>query len=69
MSAMKTDFCVYNDGSIFLLTPLTAAAKEWVAEHLDHDEVQHWGPAVAVEPRYIVDIATFIRDDGLTLGA
>jgi hypothetical protein len=59
-----TDFIVRNEGSIVLLTPITNVAKEWVEEHLPED-VQHWGTAIVVEPRYIMDILQGIHEDGL----
>lgn len=53
--------------SIYLLTPLTDAAREWIAEHLP-DDVQRWGPSVAIGHRYVEDIVCGMIDDGLTLG-
>lgn len=69
MSENKTtDFNVLNEGSIILLNPITAAAGEWVDEHIlaGNDEVQMWGSAVVVEPRFIEDILRGIVSDGLT---
>jgi len=59
-----TDFSVSNQGTIFLLTPLTEAAKEWTEQHLSHDR-QSWGPSVVVEHRYIEPIVEGIRANGL----
>ena len=58
------DFIVSNHGTIFLLQPLTAAAKEWVAEHLPEDH-QTFGSSIAVEHRFILDIVDGIRNNGL----
>lgn len=58
------DFTVSNEGSIFLLTPLTQAAKDWVEEHLPEDR-QSFGGAVVIEHRYISDIVAGIQAYGL----
>jgi hypothetical protein len=60
------DFQVINQGSIFLLSPCSAAAHDWVAEHISDDH-QEWGGSIAVEPRYIGDIVAGIKADGLSV--
>lgn len=61
------DFTVTNHGSIFLLTPMNETASEWIENNLPEDR-QTLGLAVAVEHRYIADIVTGIRNDGLIVG-
>jgi hypothetical protein len=61
-----TDVSVLNEGSIFLLTPLSPFARDWFAEHLP-DDAQHFGAAVVVEPRYVADILDGMAQDGLAL--
>lgn len=54
-----------NHGSIWIITPLTDAGSLWIAEHIP-DDAPRWGAnGVAVEARYVVDIANGARDDGL----
>lgn len=60
-----SDFRVENHGSILLLNPLTVAAEQWIGENLG-DDVQYFGHAVAVEPRYMQHIIDGIEGDGLT---
>lgn len=60
------DFIVENHGSIFLLRPLSEAAREWATKHIPED-AQNWGDAVVVEHRYIGDIVAGIQADGLTV--
>jgi len=60
------DFSVSNHGSIYLLTPLTGAAEEWVDEHIGDDALR-FGYGVSVEHRYIRDIVDGIVNDGLTV--
>ena len=61
-----TDFFVQNAGSIFLLRPLTDAAREWIDEHIP-DDAQTFGDAIAVEHRYIAPIVTAAIADGLVV--
>jgi hypothetical protein len=63
---MSTDFELQDEGSIYLLRPLTGEAAEWLEEHIEQNR-QMFGTAVVVEHRYIADIVRGIRDDGLEL--
>ena len=51
---------VENHGSICLVRPATDAAREWLAEHTDG---QWFGDALAVEPRYVVDLLDGLSRD------
>jgi hypothetical protein len=53
-------------GSINLVHALTAAAQDWVDEHLPEDATR-FGDAVVVEPRYTRDIVEGMIDDGLAV--
>ncbi len=59
-----TDFEVTGQGTIYLLHPKTAAAYEWIDEHIPAD-AQRLGNAVGVEHRYIGGVVDGIRNDGL----
>jgi hypothetical protein len=61
-----SDFSVRNEGNIFLLTPNTPDAREWIEAHIP-DDAQHFGVAVVVEHRYIADIVAGIQSDGLAV--
>jgi len=61
------DFTLTNHGSIYLLTPHTDAAEAWIGEHIPED-AQTLGPSVAIEWRYVSDIADGIEADGLSIG-
>lgn len=58
------DFKISGGGSVYLLHPISEAAKDWVDNNIPAD-AQHLGNAVAVEHRYIGSIACGIQDDGL----
>jgi hypothetical protein len=62
----KQDFAVENHGSIILLKPLTAAAVDYVNQHIGKDNgFQAYWPTVIFEPRYIGQFIDAIREDGL----
>jgi hypothetical protein len=62
----RPDFLVADHGTIFLLQPITDRALAWVREHLSPDS-PHFGLSLVVEHRFIADIVTGIRGDGLVV--
>ena len=48
----RIDFAISGGGTVYLLHPLTRAARTWLAEHLPVDAMR-LGNAVAVEWRSI----------------
>ncbi len=60
------DFTVQNEGTIFLLTPVSDLAVDWAEHHLPQDS-QHFGGSIVVEHRYIENIVAGIQNDGLTV--
>lgn len=65
----EVDFAFQNFGSICVLTPLTAAGRNWYNEHLpvDNPETQFWAGGIVLEPRYAGDILSGLQSDGLTV--
>lgn len=68
-SNSELDFKLENHGSLFLLRPLTAAAKEWMQQNLpvDSPETQFCCDAVVIEPRYVDAIVDGIIGNRLVL--
>jgi hypothetical protein len=58
------DFEVSKHGTIFIFTPLTPAARDWVAEFLSQD-ARRWAGGVVIEHRYISDVVIGAQRDGL----
>lgn len=58
------DFQVENHGSIFLLRPMSMAARNWAKEWLPYD-TQRFGEAYVVEHRYIATLVEGAQADGL----
>lgn len=60
------DLTISNQGSIFLLRAVSDAGRDWIAEHIP-DDAQRFGGAIAVEHRYISDIAEGAQADGMVV--
>jgi len=60
----RVNFEISGGGTVYLLHPLTHAAHAWIPEHLPADAL-HLGDAVAIERRYIGEIASGAIDGGL----
>lgn len=52
-----------NHGSIWLLRPLDAAAREWLRETAP-EEAQFMSDALAIEPRYVDGVVEAFTDAG-----
>lgn len=62
------DFDLNNQGTIFLLLPLTEAAKTWLKENIPAGpDVTYFGRSLVIEHRYVVDVVRGIQKDGLTV--
>ncbi len=59
------DISIANHGSIFLLHPLTDAARDWIEEHVSRDGFHPDWPTLVVEPRYVAGIVHGALEDGL----
>lgn len=59
------DFVSANHGTIVTLSPLTDAARDWVAANIAPDP--ELSEVVNIEPRYFLDIAYGLLEDGLTM--
>jgi hypothetical protein len=60
------DFELSNHGTIYIFTPLTPTARDWAAEFLPVD-AQRWAGGTVIEQRYISDVVTGARRDGLVV--
>jgi hypothetical protein len=67
-NGLSADFTLLDQFTIFVLTPVSEAAHDWVAELLPADALT-WGRGTVIEHRYIGDIVEGIIGDGLTVEA
>jgi len=58
------DFVVHDEGTVWLFTPLSPAAFDFLSQHIQHD-AQYFGPSLAVEHRYVYDLLIGLREHGL----
>lgn len=62
------DFRLQNEGTLFLLWPLTEEALCWIDENIPEDATRWANDAVVIEPRYVEAIYEGIVNDGLAVG-
>jgi hypothetical protein len=63
------DFLLEDHGSLVLLRPLTACAREWVEKNIGRDNgFQPYWPTVVIEPRYVQAILDGIVEAEMTVG-
>lgn len=60
----SVDFLVRDEGTIWLFTPLTPAARQFLSEHIQGD-AQYFGDSLAVEHRYVSDLIVGLREHDL----
>ena len=60
----RIDFVVRDEGTIWLFTPLTPAALQFLSEHIQ-DDAQYLGDSLAVEYRFVYDLLLGLRERGL----
>lgn len=63
---IDVDAYVENHGSLCLVRPQTAFAHDWLKMNTDG---QWWGGGLAVEPRYVTDLVSGMREEGMTVEA
>ncbi len=61
----RPDFIFTNHGSLWLCACTNDAAAKHLDAHLG-EEAQRWGSGVAVEPRYVEQLAQALDRDGFT---
>lgn len=62
------DFSIRDEGSLVLLTPLSASAHAFVEQRIGSDNgFQPYWPTVVIEARYFPDIADGITAEGMVL--
>ena len=60
------DFFIDSQSSVFVVIPRTDAAKAWIEEHVDMEDVQTWGNGIVVEHRFIQALVAGAQADDLT---
>lgn len=61
----EIDFLLEDHGSIILLRPVTAGARQWIDMYIgERNGYQPLWPTVTIEARYVHPILEGIREDG-----
>lgn len=69
MGQLFYDFTLAGGGTLYMLSPLTDAARAWVEANVNRDDGSfhpHW-PTLAIEARYVDNLLAGIVEDGLTI--
>lgn len=59
------DVTVTNEGSVFLVTPYTQDARDWISENVHTEGWQWMGQSLAIEHRFVSDLVDGMLDAGL----
>ena len=60
----RIDFVVRDEGTIWLFTPLTPAALQFLSDHIQ-EGAQYFGDSLIVEHRYVEDLLLGLSEHGL----
>jgi hypothetical protein len=63
----QVDIELNDQGTIWLVTPRTAEATDWIADHVQ-DDAQWFGCSLVVEHRYVGPLVEGMANDGLRIG-
>jgi hypothetical protein len=66
MSARGTDVYITGEGNVFLFRLMTPEAHGWVDQNVSDDR-QMLGNGLAVEARFVADLAAGMEADGLVI--
>jgi hypothetical protein len=62
-----TDFQITDQGSIFLIRPLSEAARQWLDENVVSEPWQWVQGALCVEVRFVRDLLIEIEEAGFAI--
>jgi hypothetical protein len=68
-SPTQSDFHLFSDvpnPTVYLLTPYSKSACQWVADHIP-DDAMWFGSSIVVEHRYVVALVAQIERDALVI--
>ena len=63
----QADFRVTYHGTVTTVTPLSDRCREWLEENVEIEPWQRFGNAIAVEPRYVDQLAEAMIEEGLVM--
>jgi hypothetical protein len=66
-NGMEHDVEVAGHGSISTITPVTEAARQWIAENVQAEAWQWLGRSLTVETRFLGPLVEGMINDGLSV--
>jgi hypothetical protein len=63
----RADFRVTYHGTITTITPLSDRCREWLEDNVAIEPWQWFGPSIAIEPRYVQQLAEAMIEHGLVM--
>ena len=63
----QADFRITYHGTVTTITPLSDACREWLEENVEIEPWQRFGNSIAVEPRYVEQLAKVMIEQGLVI--
>ena len=63
----QADFRITYHGTITTITPLSDACREWVEDNVEIEPWQRFGNSIAIEPRYVEQLADAMIEEGLVM--
>jgi hypothetical protein len=63
----RADFRVTYHGTVTTITPLSDRCRKWLEEKVEIEPWQRFGNAIAVEPRYVEQLAEAMIEEGLVM--
>jgi hypothetical protein len=65
--APRVDFRLTYHRTITTITPLTDACREWLEANVEIEPWQRFGPSIALEPRYVEQLALAMIEEGFLI--
>lgn len=65
----KPDVLLLDGMSVVQFIPMTDAFMEWVDQNINEDNQLWYAGGLCVEHRYVMDIGTAMKNDGLIIAA
>ena len=63
----RADFRVTYHGTVTTITPLSDACREWLEENVEIETWQRFGTSIAIEPRYVEELAEAMIEEGFVV--
>jgi hypothetical protein len=63
----RADFRITYHGTVTTITPLSGRCRGWLEENVEIEPWQRFGTSIAIEPRYVDQLAEAMIEEGLVM--